>query len=199
MLLSACSGSSDPEPERAPESEPGARQAEASPSAPEAAPGAPASEPVPGAPDSEASAREAEEVEPEPDTLRFVVVHDGPELLGSEERQLGELRAGLASGREVSADETIDAERAWVTDGGDALPEPWSRFETVVAVRVAEPRTLRNGRRMSQGLRSVHVLRPPRSEPVYALEGEGPVDLAPEKDLAWLDALLEALDEGESE
>lgn len=186
MLLLACSGgqaepteSEPPEPEVAPESQ---SESEVAPES---------------APESE-SAPEAEHTEPpEPGTLRFVVAHDGPELLGSESRQLDALREGLAREHTVDAADVTESEGAWLSDGG-ALPESWARFETVVVLRVAEPRTLRRGRRMSRGLRAVHVLRPPSPEPVYTLEG-GPVGLNGAEELGWIRALLAALEEGEDE
>ncbi|MBO6935786.1 MAG: hypothetical protein JJ863_12450 [Deltaproteobacteria bacterium] len=135
---------------------------------------------------------------PEPGTLRFVVVHDGPELLGSEERALAQLRTGLARGRTLDGAEPTDAERAWLDDP-TALPAAWGRVETVVVLRMAAPQTLRNGRRMTRGFRSLHVVRPPATTPVYALDGgaEGPVGLAADKELEWLGALLDSLAEGE--
>ncbi len=142
--------------------------------------------------------REAESgsdpVAPTPGTLRFVVIHDGPELLGSEERAIAQLRAGLARGRTLDASEPTDAARAWLSDP-TVVPTAWAAFETVVVLRIAAPRTLRNGRRMTRGLRSVHVLRPPAATPVYALDGgaDGPVGLAADGELEWLQALLGSL------
>ena len=186
LALLGCSGSSEPPSGSASEATSESETASESEAASESE----------TASESTETASESTETAPTPNTLRLVVVHDGPELLGSEERQIAELRSGLARGRTVDGGPPTDRESAWLERGEGALPAAWATFETVVVLRVAAPRTLRrNSRRMSRGLRSVHVLRPPETVPAYALDGgaEGPVGLAADGELAWLRALLDAL------
>jgi len=192
LALLGCSGSSEPPSGSASEATSESETASESEAASESET---ASESTETASESTETASEPETA-PTPNTLRLVVVHDGPELLGSEERQIAELRSGLARGRTVDGGPPTDRESAWLERGEGALPAAWATFETVVVLRVAAPRTLRrNSRRMSRGLRSVHVLRPPETVPAYALDGgaEGPVGLAADGELAWLRALLDAL------
>jgi hypothetical protein len=137
-----------------------------------------------GASTPESSTPPVAEAEPEPPppaptpgTLRLVVIHPHPELLGSEAQQIGALEAGLrAAHLEVTRETATGAESAWL-DAGGALPDGWATYANVVVLRLPEPQALRSGRRMAQGLSDLVLVRPPATEPVFADRGEDPSGL----------------------
>ena len=188
LVVAACGPSEPPEPAPVEPTEVG--EAPEAPEAPE--PDEPAPESAGTAP---ASADEA--TRPTPGTLRFVVVTDGPELLGSEARGLDAIAAGLGEGRELTRETATSDERAWVDAvrrGEPELPSTWATSETVVVVHVGAPRELRSGRRVTGGVRGTYVVRPPARKPLLQeVGGETErMQVDAEHTLPWIGAVIAA-------
>jgi hypothetical protein len=104
-------------------------------------------------------------------SIRVVALHDGEELLGSEQRLLTRFTRDIGRGHDASlatpdADEIAGA-TTWLDQGGTPTPLAWRQSEVVVLLRFAPPRQLRRGRRASAGLRDLVVLRPGSNQASY--------------------------------
>ena len=126
-----------------------------------------------------------------------MVVHDA-ELLGSETRRIAQIARRLGRGRTFADDAPTEEEAraalAWIEGTGRPLPERWARDETVVALHITAPRTLRSGRRASRGLIGVAVFRPGAEAPWFDARID-PQSAWPlqERTAAWLADLVDDL------
>ena len=125
------------------------------------------------------------------------MLHTPPDLLMSQERQLVTMEESLREqGLEITRETASADERAYAeADDSDAtLPGPWSSFETVVVVRLAEPKVNRKGKRLAQGVRDLLVVRPPEAAPVFSQRGsaEAGARLDGEDQAKWIASILAA-------
>ncbi len=121
-------------------------------------------------PESPTGSAQSAAFEPVAGSVRLVVVHDA-ELLGSETRRIAQIARRLGRGRTLADDAPSEAEAqaalGWIEGTGRQVPERWARDETIVALHVGVPRTLRSGRRVSRGLIGVAVFRPGAEAPWF--------------------------------
>jgi len=141
---------------------------------------------------------------PQRGTLRLVVLHTPPDLLMSQERQLSAMEESLrGQGRQVTREPASADERAYAEaeDGAAPLPAAWSSFETVVVVRLAEPKVNRKGKRLAQGVRDLLLVRPPETAPVFSQRGsaEAGVRLDGKDQAKWIASILTAAQTGEDD
>ena len=116
-----------------------------------------------------------------PGSVRLVLVKPG-ELLRSEAKMLKRLKNTLARHKgwtvtmtDATANETAAVRPYWATTPATSaaiLPEAWASVETVVALKVLLPKG-KKPRRISRGLGSIAIFRPPHKTPVYVEQIEG--------------------------
>lgn len=120
----------------------------------------------------------------EPAPVRIVIVHEG-ELLGSESKALAELEKKLSKKTVVKLGDATPSETAAAraclgkvapsTPG--PLPPEWLGAETVVVLEVLPPAG-KKPNRITRGLGSVLVFRPPQPQPIYVEQVDGNADVA---------------------
>lgn len=123
-------------------------------------------------------------------TLRVVVVADG-EMLGSETRALADLRSKLAKPpSSVVLNNATPTEAAFFaainTGGSPAIPPEWRPHQAVLVLQVLAPSGVKP-KRVSRGLGTVLLFRPPSDRPVYreVIAGEAGTPLTNELLAEW--------------
>jgi hypothetical protein len=125
----------------------------------------------------------------EPGPLRIAVVHEG-ELLPSEAKALAAVEKRLGKKRPVTVADAGAAEVAFASGPSGAAPAEWQAVETVILLHVRPPGGDK-GKRLSRGVGSVFVFRPPHAEPVYAERVDGEVETPMRAEVLepWLSAI----------
>jgi hypothetical protein len=126
---------------------------------------------------------------------RIAVVHSG-ELLTSESKGLAEIEKRLAKKKTAvklvqAAGAEASAARALVEGKPATLPEEWKAAQTVLVLEVLPPGG-QKPKRLSRGVGSIAIVRPPALEPIYAerVSGESEGSLSSEAFSEWLARLL---------
>lgn len=128
--------------------------------------------------------------DPVPGSLRVVVVPQS-ELLPSESRALGTLKAQLFKRPPGALAEATPAEASFAAasfaGGTPALPREWLASQTVLVLQVLSPMGKKPSR-VSRGLGAVVLFRPPQAQPVYreTIAGEAGSPLSSETLPGWI-------------
>ena len=109
----------------------------------------------------------------DPGALRIAVVHEA-ELLPSEAKAVAAAEKRLGKRQAVTVADAGAAEVAFASAPSGTAPAEWGGAGTVVVLYVLPPGGEKS-KRVSRGVGSVLVFRPPQTEPVYAERVEGDV------------------------
>ncbi len=138
-------------------------------------------------------------------TVRVAIAFE-IELLKSEARAIGEVKKKLAKNKDwtLSMSDAADDEKAAAAayakgEKPSAMPSGWADNETVIILSVANPLG-KKPKRISQGVGSIVVVRPPSLEPVYlesieGVKGDSGNPLDSEALAKWTSALVSSFKE----